>query len=97
MHIQVDDTFAVFAKDDVLALVKQIDVTKPSGIDNVSSGVLKDALQISTGVFHHIMEYSIMTGSLPDSWTTALITPLPKSWKFKRCFKLETHLYPTCP
>ena len=83
LNTHLDETHVDFNESNVLALVKQIDTTNPSGIQDVSSKVLKDAMQIYIKQFTYVMQFSVMSGALPDSWTVATITPLPKSGKLQ--------------
>ena len=63
--------------------MKEVDSTKPSGINDISTKVLKHAMTICKKQFYHIMEFSIMSASLPRDWTTTLITLLPKTGNLK--------------
>ena len=63
---------------EVLKLIDSISTYKSSGIDNISSRVLKDFLQLAsrelTILFNHILD----TGIFPDKWKIATVTPIPK-------------------
>ena len=71
------DNFSV-ENDELMKLLQDIDVTKSSAIDNISSKVLKDALIHLLDQFKYILNMSFTTGKFPDSWKIAQITPLPK-------------------
>ena len=83
LDVQLDDTHVSFNLDDIRTLSKQIDITKPSGVPHVSSTVMKDTMLSCTDIFHHLFEYSIMSGTFPSDWNNATITPLPKSGNLK--------------
>ena len=53
--------------DEILTLLKEIDITKSSAIDNLSSKLLKDALNCLVEQF-----------KFPEKWKRATISPLPK-------------------
>ena len=62
----------------VYLLVKNIDTTKSSGIDKISSNCLKDALSILNSHSCYIFEKSIEKGIFPNSWKIATVVPLHK-------------------
>ena len=64
--------------DQLLVLLKQIKVHKSSGLDNISSMVLKDALMILSSQILYIINMSIRTNRFPDSWKRGTVIPLPK-------------------
>ena len=55
-----------------------IDVNKSSGLDDVSSKVLKDCLLGMSEHFLHILNLSIHTGIFPSNWKKGKIPPIPK-------------------
>ena len=59
-------------------LIDNIDVTKSSGIDYLSSRCLKDALSILVPHLCHIFELSLQYGVFPNEWKIATIVPLYK-------------------
>ena len=63
---------------EVLDLVKHISMYKSSGLDNISSRVLRDFMTLAsreiTLLFNSVME----TGFFPDKWKIATVTPIPK-------------------
>ena len=59
-------------------LVDEIDITKSSGIDYISSKCLKDALAILIPHLCHIFKLSIEFGLFPKKWKIATIVPLYK-------------------
>ena len=63
---------------EVLKLIESISVNKSSGIDNVSSRVLKDFMVLSNREFTSLFNSIIVTGIFPDKWKIASVTPIPK-------------------
>ena len=68
-----------------MKLIHDIDITKSSAIENVSSKVLKDALICLIDQFKFILNLSFNTGMFPNSWKIAKITPLPKEGDLSSC------------
>ncbi|XP_020296234.1 uncharacterized protein LOC109861131 [Pseudomyrmex gracilis] len=48
------------------------------GSDGISAGVIKIVLPYLMPVFENIYNFSLMDGSVPKIWKSALITPIPK-------------------
>ena len=63
---------------DVSRLINKISMYKSSGIDNVSSRVLKDFLALSLREIMMLFNNIINTGIFPDKWKVATVTPIPK-------------------
>ena len=63
----------------VFDLVKNIDISKSSGFDNISSKCLKDALSELIPHLTYIFRKSILTGICPDSWKIATVVPIFKN------------------
>ena len=59
-------------------LIDEIDITKSSGIDNISSNCLKDALSVLVPHLCHIFNLSIEFSTFPLKWKIATIVPLYK-------------------
>ena len=59
-------------------LVKEIDCSKSSGIDNISSKVLKDAFECTVEQLTFIFNLSILHSCFPMKWKHATIIPLKK-------------------
>ena len=58
--------------------VKSIDTCKSSGVNGLSSVLLKDALKVLTVELAHILNESIKTCIFPDAWALGTVTPIPK-------------------
>ena len=63
---------------DFVKIINEIDVSKSSAIDNVSSYVLKLTFQAIPHCLLHICNMSLMSGVFPNSWKCAYVTPLDK-------------------
>ena len=66
------------SEDDVLKIIKEINVSKSSGLDNVSSFIIKEAFGILPEVTF-MFNLSIRTSKFPNAWKRALVVPIPKS------------------
>ena len=69
----------IFTVEDIIMVVKSIDVHKGSGIEYLPSFILKDVFEILTDQLVFLFNKSVQTGIFPDSWATATITPIPKN------------------
>ena len=67
-----------FTKDEVLEVLYSIDPDKSCGPDNVPGRLLKEAAPWITEPLAHLFNLSMSTGSLPQDWTRANITPIFK-------------------
>ena len=63
----------------VFDLVRDIDISKSSGFDNISSRCLKDALSVLIPHLTHIFRKSIVSGICPKTWKIATIVPIFKN------------------
>ena len=65
-----------------MGLVKNIDISKSSGIDKISSKCLRDAIMIVlNSQLSHIFDVSLKNCYFPKSWKVATIVPLFKNGK----------------
>ena len=69
----------VFRVDDVVMLVKNINVHKGSGIEYMPSFILKDVFEVIPLQLTYLFNQSISLGVFPKSWAIATVTPIPKS------------------
>ena len=60
-------------------VVRNINTAKSSGLDEVSSFILKKVFTILLPEVTFMMNLSILSSSFPDAWKKALIEPIPKS------------------
>ena len=64
--------------DQLMSLLKQIKIYKSSGIDNVSSRILKDALINLNEQLLFLINLSINNNRFPSEWKKGTVIPLPK-------------------
>ena len=63
---------------EVLKLINTISMYKSSGLENVSSKVVKDFMTIAIREITFLYNRILTTGIFPDKWKIATITPIPK-------------------
>ena len=59
--------------------VKAIDVHKASGVDGISSKILKDCFTICEYELAYLMNCSVYCMRYPSAWKSCIVTPIPKS------------------
>ena len=69
----------VFNVEDVIKLVKDIDVHKSSGVEYMPSFILKDVFEVISLQLTHLFNKSMTLGLFPESWAVAVVTPIPKT------------------
>ena len=80
----LNDDFYV-ENDELLKLSKDIDISKSSAIEYLSSNILKDAFIYLIDQLTFLFNLSFNTGMFPDGWKMAQITPLPKDGDLTQC------------
>ena len=65
--------------DDVINVIKNIDISKSSGIDYISSRFIKDAFLAIVEIITHLFNVSINSGCFPTEWKIATVVPIPKN------------------
>ena len=63
----------------VFDLIRNIDISKSSGLDKISSSCLKDALLALLPQIIHIFKESFSTGIFPEKWKIATVVPIFKN------------------
>ena len=63
----------------VYNVIKDINVAKSSGIDNVSSFVLKEAFTVLLPELTYLFKLSLTNSIFPQQWKKALVIPIPKA------------------
>jgi len=71
-------SFNVATEEEVLRLLKSLNVTKSTGCDNISARFLKDAANAIVSPLTYIINLSLKTGVVPDDFKTARVVPLYK-------------------
>ena len=66
-------------KMEVQRVVKEINVSKSSGIDNISSFIIKESFTILGSEITQMMNLSISSDTFPSAWIKALVIPIPKA------------------
>ena len=77
-NIDIHDNFAEFVEDDIVKIVKDIDVHKSSGIDFFPTFILKDCFEKICIQLTYLFNQSMKLGIFPECWSIATITPIPK-------------------
>ena len=80
VHENIIDKLEIrhITQPEVLTLISKISTTKSSGMDNVSSRVLRDFLTLASREITWLYNNIIDTGIFPDKWKIATVTPIPK-------------------
>ena len=65
--------------NEVFKLVKDINVSKSSGLHNISSFIVKEAFAVLVEEVTHLFNLSISSSKFPKAWKDALVIPIPKS------------------
>ena len=71
--------FRRVSKAEVHRVVKEINVSKSSGLTNVSSFVIKEAFLAIIPEVTRMFNLSLETATFPDDWKRALVVPIPKT------------------
>ena len=66
-------------EQEVYRIVKDINVSKSSGLDNISSCVIKEAFLALIPEVTFMMNLSIVSSIFPTAWKEALVVSIPKS------------------
>lgn len=68
----------LLSEEDMLKLINGIKIYKSSGIPDISSRLLKDALLAIPKQVTFLFNLSLNKAIFPESWKTGFITPIPK-------------------
>ena len=68
-----------FTRTEVLKVINEINVSKASGLQSISSFIIKEAFRILSLQVTHMMNLSIVKAIFPTAWKKALVIPIPKS------------------
>jgi hypothetical protein len=71
-------SFTVVTEEEVLKLLKGLNVTKSTGCDNISAKFLKDSVNETVCPLTYIINLSLKTGVVPNDLKTARVVPLYK-------------------
>ena len=64
---------------EVHKIIKSINITKSSGLDNINSMVIKETFAILLPEVTRMFNLSIQTTKFPDAWKKASVVPIPKT------------------
>ena len=76
-HIPVMN-FRLICEKEIISLIKSLPKQKSSQVENISTIYLVDALLATHFEFSHIINESLFTSVMPNSWKIGTITPVPK-------------------
>ena len=68
----------IFTLEEVQREINSINVYKSSGINNISSRVLKDIWQIHPELLLNILNKALQKGTFPNAWKHGTVIPIPK-------------------
>ena len=68
---------------------KEIEITKASSIDNISSKILKDAFLSQIDKLFHLFDQIFKTEKFPETWKQATVIPLKKCGNSNRVTNLR--------
>ena len=63
---------------EVFGVIRRINVSKSSGLDNINSNTIKIAFEHLITEVTHMYNLSIRTAKFPNTWKSALVIPIPK-------------------
>ena len=68
----------LFTPEEIVSEINNINIYKSSGINNISSRILKDIWQIRQELLLSILNKAIQTGTFPNAWKHGTVIPKPK-------------------
>ena len=71
-------TLDSFTLEEVQREIKNINIYKSSGINNISSRILKDIWLINPNLLLNILNKAIHSGTFPKAWKHGTVIPIPK-------------------
>ena len=72
-------SFSKLKTTEVYNVVKSINVSKSSGLKNISSFVVKEVFTILIEQVTHLFNMTISSSIFPECWKDALVIPIPKT------------------
>ena len=70
--------FEFVTEKDFKEIVKNIDISKSSAIENLSSRILRDGFEVLTLELTQLYNECLMQGYFPEAWGLGIVTPIPK-------------------
>ena len=77
--VPVLDSFGKLHEVEIFRVVKDINVSKSSGLNNVSSFSVKEAFTIILPEITFMFNLSLETSIFPTDWKKATVVPIPKT------------------
>ena len=72
-------SFTWINEQEVRNLVKDINITKSSAVEDLSSRLLKDSFEVLIMELTYLYNISLQNGIFPDTWGISRVTPIPKT------------------
>ena len=72
-------SFSELTESDVFKVVRSINVSKSSGLENINSFVVKEVFSILISQITYLFNLTIKSSIFPETWKKALVIPIPKS------------------
>lgn len=66
-------------KEGVACLINNLKLSTSSGVDNISSKILKNTISVSRKIICVIFKQSLSSGQLPSDWKIGKVVPVFKS------------------
>ena len=71
-------SFKLVTEDQIIKLIKNIDISKSSALENLSSRILKDSFEVLSLELTQLYNECLTQGYFPKEWTLGVVTPIPK-------------------
>ena len=68
----------------VFKVIKEINISKSSGLENISSFIVKESFMNLVPEVTHMFNLSVATSTDPDEWKKALAVPIPQTGNLKQ-------------
>ena len=72
-------SFDRFTEKEVYKVVQDINTSKSSGIENISSFIIKEVFTVLIAEVTHLFNLSVECSTFPMVWKDALVIPIPKA------------------
>lgn len=82
-------SFKLMTSSELLTIIKDFDVHKSSGIQNINSKIMLDSIRAIPAVFTYLVNLSLKTGVFPDEMKVARIAAIPKKGDLRRLDNLR--------
>jgi len=67
------------SEEEIMELLQTLDTSKASGLDDISTRMLKETASAIAPSLTTLFNYSVQNGVIPDEWKCSNIVPIPKS------------------